>query len=206
MTGQHDGVRRSRPRTGVVALVAAASVAALTGCGGNQAETTTVTGSCAMDAQRYATVSPLSTADLQSLLGKGSYRVEGNVRPGSDGVPDAGECSYARTDKPDELLLQIGVNRQTDLFRSYEESRALQTSAKAKPIEGADGFTIADPGAGPGSRDHGPLAVVFGSGHWSVTVHLVHAKPPVSGDALLGRLGSAAKHAADQLKAPLRRG
>lgn len=206
MTVNHDGVSSSRSRTAIATLVVAASVAALTGCGSQKSDATTVTGSCAMDAKSYATVSPLSTADLEALLGKGSYRVEGNIRPGAGGIADAGQCSYARVDKPDDLLLRVGVNRQTDLFRSYDESRALQKTEKATPIKGADGFTVADPGSGPGSGDQGPLAVVFGADHWTLTLHVVHAKPPVSGDALRGRLASAAKRAAGQLSKPMRRG
>jgi hypothetical protein len=157
-----------------------------------------------MEAKSYARVSPVSAADLEALLGKGSYRVEGNVRPGAGGVPAAGECSYARLDKPHDLLLQVGVNRQTDLFGSYEESRTLQKSPKATPIEGVDGYTIPDPGTGPGSGDHGPLAVVFGPDHWTLTVHLVGAKQSTSDATRERRLATAAKSVASYLSRPMR--
>ncbi|HEX2895517.1 MAG TPA: hypothetical protein VHO29_16060 [Marmoricola sp.] len=194
----------SGPGVRIGALATVAGLAVLTGCGGGS-DATTVTGSCAMDAKTYAKVSPLSAADLEALLGKGSYRVEGNVRPGSDGVPDAGECSYARADKPDELLLQVGVNRQTDLFSSYDESRTLQSSGKATPIEGADGYVVPDPGSGPGSGNHGPLAVVFGDGHRMVTLHLVQDRPSVSDRSMNSRLARAGKHAAQALGRPMQR-
>lgn len=202
-TVRRDARLRSPRRRPLAVATALLGIGAVAGCGGGT-DPTTVSGSCAQDKTRYAAVSPLSAADLEALLGRGRYRVEGNVRPGAGGVPDAGQCSYARADHPDQLLLQVGVNRQTDLFASYDESRALQKSPDATPIEGVDGYTVPDPGSGPGSGDHGPLAVVFGSGQQTVTVHVVDGTTPVKGTQLRDRLASTAKRAATYLGKPMR--
>jgi hypothetical protein len=189
---------RSALALGAVALIAATSLTACSNQG--ESDVTTVTGTCAMDTKQYDELSPLSTSRLEALLGEGDYRVEGNVRPGANGVPDAGECSYARTDDRETLRLQVGVNRKTDLFRSYDEARALQKTAKAQPIDGVDGFIIADPGHRPGSGDHGPLAVVFGPDNWTVTVHVVVPGKDTADD---DSLASAAKEAAKNLGEPM---
>jgi len=199
-----DASPRSPRFCALTAATVLVGVGAVAGCGGSTDPSSSVSGSCAQDKGKYAAVSPLSATDLEALLGRGHYRVEGNVRPGGGGVPDAGQCSYTRTDHPDRLLLEVGVNRQTDLFRSYDESRALQKSADATPINGVDGFTVPDPGSGPGSGDHGPLAVVFGSGQQMVTVHVVDGSTPVTGTKLRDRLATAARRAATYLGRPLR--
>jgi len=194
---------RRRTRLRAAALLTVLATAGLTGCGssGKSGEATTVSGSCALD-QKYADVSPLTSGDLRQLLGKGSYRVEGNLRGGTQGaVPDAGACSYARSSKPDELLVQVGVNRKTDLFGSVTEARALQKKSGSTAIPHVDGFIVADPGSGPGSGDHGPLAVVF-DGSRTITVQVVSGASS-SGSALTTSLGDVATRVATYLRAPL---
>lgn len=191
-----------RRRHAAAALAAALCAVALTACSnddqGGTDVTTSVTGSCALDGKQYTALSPLSADQLEALLGEGDYQVEGSVRPGVDGIPEGGACLYSsRGDSG--ALLELGVNRRTDLFRTYDEARALEKTADAHAIDGLDGFLIADPGTG-GADSHGPLAVVFGPDHQVVTLHvLVQSKDAPGDDAI----ASAAKAAALALREPM---
>ena len=188
-----------RHRTAPVALLAVLSAAGLMGCthdhgGSNE---TSVTGTCALGQKQYAALSPLSVDQLESLLGKGTYRAEGNLRPGAAGVPDAGSCTYSREGKTGGLV-EIGVNRKTDSFRSYDETRAGAADPRARPIDGVDGYIIPDPGDG----DHGPLAVVFGAGRQVIWLHVLMPGKDAPGDE---RIASAARAASKVLGRPMRK-
>jgi len=190
----------NRPRRVALALVAVlCATTGLSACNDQEgSDVTSVTGTCAMDSKQYDALSPLSAAQLEALLGEGDYRVTGTVRPGAGDVPEGGECSYSRGDDRD-VLLELGINRKTDLFRTYDEARALEKTDQARAIDGLDGYIVAD----PGSSDHGPLAVVFGPDHQVVTLHVVIPSKDAPEDAALG---GAAKAAAGKLAQPMRKG
>ena len=160
-----------RRRTAAAALGAVLSATvALAGCTHDErgSRVTRVTGTCAPDHEQYDALSPLPPDQLESLLGAGTYEVEGSLRPGATGVPDAGSCTYSREGDTGGLV-EIGVNRKTDLFGSYDETRAAANGPQARPIDGVDGYIVPDPGDG----DHGPLAVVFGPDRQVVWLHVL---------------------------------
>lgn len=159
---------------------------------------TSVTGTCALDGKQYDALSPLSADQLEAVLGEGDYQVEGTVRPGANGVPEGGACLYSRGGDS-SALLELGINRKTDLFRTYDEARALEKTEQAHAIDGLDGYVVADPGSG-GDDSHGPLAVVFGPDHQVVTLHVLLPSRDSPGDEALA---AAAKAAAKTLAAPM---
>ncbi|HET6166181.1 MAG TPA: hypothetical protein VFE07_05090 [Marmoricola sp.] len=163
-------------------------------------DVTSVTGTCALDGTQYDDLSPLSSDQLEAMLGEGDYRVEGSVRPGANGIPEGGACIYSRRDDS-SALLELGVNRRTDLFRTYDEARALEKTEQARAIDGLDGFIVADPGTG-GDDSRGPLAVVFGPDHQVVTLHVLLPSKDAPGD---DTIATAAKAAAQSLASPMRR-
>lgn len=181
-----------RRKTAALALgTVLAATAGLTGCSQDHggSNVTSVTGTCALDQKQYDALSPLSADQLEALLGEGTYKVEGSVRPGAAGVPDAGSCVYSREGDTGGLV-EIGVNRKTDLFRSYDETRAAANGPQARPIDGVDGYIVPDPGDG----DHGPLAVVFGPDRQVVWLHvLVPGKDAPGDDTIAGAARAAAK-------------
>lgn len=191
-----------RPRRSALVLAAVlGATVGLAACGKDQggSDVTSVNGTCALDGDKYAALSPLSADQLEAMLGEGDYKVEGTVRPGANGVPEAGECSYTRSGDGDAVI-ELGVNRKTDLFRTYDEARALANTAQAQAIDGSDGFIVADPGTGS-DASHGPLAVVFGPDHQVVTLHVLVPSKDAPGD---DQLATAAKAAAGALGQPLR--
>jgi predicted small secreted protein len=193
----------SRSRRAAVTLGLVLCATTLTACNDDDhggSDVTSVTGSCALDATQYDDLSPLSSDQLEAMLGEGDYRLEGSVRPGANGVPEGGSCIYSRRDDSGALL-ELGVNRKTDLFRTYDEARALEKTDQAHAIDGLDGFIVADPGTGSdGSR--GPLAVVFGPDHQVVTMHVLVPSKDAPGD---DTIATAAKAAAESLGSPMRR-
>jgi hypothetical protein len=172
---------------------------AFTACNDDQGETdvTSVTGSCALDAKQYDALTPLSADQLEAMLGDGDYQVEGSVRPGANGVPEGGACLYSRGGGSGALL-ELGVNRKTDLFRTYDEARALEKTEQARTIDGLDGYIVANPGSGDDNR--GPLAVVFGPDHQVVTLHVLLPSKDAPGDEAIAR---AAESAAKTLAQPM---
>jgi hypothetical protein len=180
--------RRSVLAAGSALLV----VLTLTSCGSNhQGGTvkTTVSGTCALFRDKYA-LSPVSAQRLESALGPGRYTLSGNVssddrsddeartsagirRWGPPGVPIDGSCDYA--DESGVRRLSVGLGQRDLPHNGYADARKTQqTDPRAKKIDGADGYVIAeDVTDHDGSRAQQAVAVLFEDANRFVTANIL---------------------------------
>jgi hypothetical protein len=145
-------IRRSALTLGCAGLV----LGSLAGCGSSTPTTTEVSGNCALEHDTYR-LSPLSTDQLERVLGKGHYTLTGTVmtdegKPKAQRLPLYGACSYTDGDKVKRLT--IAVSSRNLLGNAYKASRKIQEqNPLAHPIDGIDGYVLtSDDPVNTGSR------------------------------------------------------
>lgn len=192
----------SHRRSPAAAAGALLVVLTLTSCGSNhQGGTvkTTVSGTCALFRDKYA-LSPVSAERLQAALGPGRYTLTGNVssddrsdedattssgvhRWGPPGVPIDGSCDYA--DESGVRRLSVGIGQRDLPHNGYDDARKTQqTDPRAKKIDGADGYVIAEDVAdSDGSQAQQAVAVVFADANRFVTANILVPEKGVDSSA-----------------------